>query len=453
LLPPANHKRIDNEICFPTLLYNSPVSRFLRRSLVAFLIFCIELCAQNSTKPKLSYKLLSIHVTGLNHFKEDQVIAASGLKLGDLAGEKQFEQAAQKLGETGLFSNLSYKYQYSTAGCDLDMQVAENDQLVPITFDNFVWFSDDELLGLLHSKLPLFEGRVPTAGKLADQVAGALKQILDERKIFGEAEYHPAGALNGPITSYLYQVSLHPVLVRNVEFAGAANGELPALQAAAKALPGQDYTRTKMRVQEEKNLLPVYLSRGYLKAQFSDSQAKVAEDGTETKVDVTFPVLPGVQYKLVNIEWEGNSVFPVEKLQTLIHLKAGEPANAVQLTEDLEEIRKLYGTKGYLFAHADPTPEMDDSAATVSYQLSMTESDQYRMGELTIDGIPAANAAKMAEQWQLKKRDPFDDSYMQRFFKIMYHDVGLNVPYNIVSKQNVNQKDKTVSVVLHFVPK
>jgi len=453
LLPPANDKRIDNEICFPTLLYNSPVSRFLRRSLVALLIFCIELCAQNSTKPKLSYKLLSIHVTGLNHFKEDQVIAASGLKLGDLAGEKQFEQAAQKLGETGLFSNLSYKYQYSTAGCDLDMQVAENDQLVPITFDNFVWFSDDELLGLLHSKLPLFEGRVPTAGKLADQVAEALKRILDERKIFGEAEYHLAGALNGPITSYLYQVSLHPVLVRNVEFAGAANGELPALQAAAKSLPGQDYSRTKMRVQEEKNLLPVYLSRGYLKAQFSDSQAKVAEDGAETKVDVTFPVLPGVQYKLVNIEWEGNSVFPVEKLQTLIHLKAGEPANAVQLTDDLEEIRKLYGTKGYLFAHADPTPEMDDSAATVSYQLSMTEGDQYRMGELTIDGIPAANAAKMAEQWQLKKRDPFDGSYMQRFFKIMYHDVGLNVPYNIVSKQNVNQKDKTVSVVLHFVPK
>jgi len=53
----------------------------------------------------------------------------------------------------------------------------------------------------------------------------------------------------------------------------------------------------------------------------------------------------------------------------------------------------------------------------------------------------------------MKKRDPFDDSYMQRFFKIMYHDVGLKVPYNIVSKQNVNEKDRTVSVVLHFVPK
>jgi len=413
----------------------------------------MEVCAQSPTKSKLSYKLLSIHVNGLDHFKEDHVIAASGLKLGQLAGEQEFKQAAQRLGETGLFLDLSYKYQYSTAGCNLDLQVAENEKLVPITFDNLVWFSDTELITLLHSRLPLFEGRVPAAGNLADQVAEALKQILNDRKIVGEAEYHPAGVLNGPITSYLYQVSLHPVVVRNREFPGAGDAELPALQAAAKPLSGQDYTRTKMRVQEERNLLPVYLARGYLKAQFADSQAKVAEDGAETKVDVSFPVVPGVQYKLINVEWAGNNVFPADRLQSLIHLKAGEPANAVQLGEDLEEIRKLYGTKGYLFAHADPTPEMDDSAATVSYQLSMTEGDLYRMGELTIDGIPPANAAKMAEQWQLKKGNPFDDSYLQRFFKIMYHDVGLKVPYNIVSKQNVNQQDKTVSVALHFVPK
>jgi outer membrane protein assembly factor BamA len=429
------------------------VRRSVVRSLLLLVPLCVGTLAQNGSKSKLSYKLLSIHVNGLDHFKEDQVIAASGLKLGQFAGEPEFQQAAQKLGETGLFSNLTYKYQYSTAGCNLELQVAENDKLIPITFDNFVWFSDHELIGLLQSRLPLFRGRVPAAGNLADQVAQALKQILDDKKIFGEAEYLPAAELNGPVESYLYKVNLHPVVVRNTDFPGAAEAELPALQAAAKSLSGQDYLRSKMQVQERLNLLPVYLARGYLKAQFSDSQAKIAEDGAQTLVDVSFPVVSGLQYKLVKVEWVGNAVLPTDKLQSLIHLNAGEAANAVQLTNDLDEVRKLYGTKGYLFAHADPTPEMDDSAATVNYQLSMTEGDLYRMGELTIDGIPQANAAKMAEQWQMKKGDPFDDSYLQRFFKIMYHDVGLKVTYNIVSKQSVNQQAKTVDVALHFVPK
>ena len=450
---PENIRKLPSSNFRWVMLYNSPVRRCVFGSLLLFLVLCSGVSAQAPGKSKLSYKLLSIHVNGLDHFKEDQVIAASGLKIGQFAGEPEFQQAARKLGETGLFSNLTYKYQYSTAGCNLDLQVAENDKLVPITFDNFVWFSDDELTGLLRSRLALFEGRVPSAGNLADQVAQALKQILDDKKIFGEAEYLPAGALNGPITSYVYKVNLHPVVVRNMDFSGAAQAELPALEAAAKPLTGQDYLRSKMRVQEQLNLLPVYLARGYLKAHFSDAQAKVAEDGAQTLVDVSFPVAPGLQYKLVKVEWAGNAVLPTDKLQSLIHLNAGEPANAVQLTNDLEEVHKLYGTKGYLFAHADPTPEMDDSSASVSYQLSVTEGDLYRMGELTIDGIPPANEAKMAQQWQLKKADPFDDSYLQRFFKIMYHDVGLKVPYNIIPKRSINQQDKTVDVALHFVPK
>ena len=122
-------------------------------------------------------------MNGLQHFTESEVISASGLRLGQFAGEEQFKQAAQKLGETGLFSQLNYSYKYSTGGCDLDLQVAENDHLIPITFDNFVWFSDDELLRMVHDRVPLFDGRVPAEGHLTDQIADALSAILQRHEI------------------------------------------------------------------------------------------------------------------------------------------------------------------------------------------------------------------------------------------------------------------------------
>jgi outer membrane protein insertion porin family len=201
------------------------------------------------------------------------------------------------------------------------------------------------------------------------------------------------------------------------------------------------------------NFLPVYLARGYLKASFSDAQAKVGEEGPQTMVDVSFSVAPGRQYRLTGIGWAGNTVFTDGQLHELMHLKDGEPANAVQLADDLDEVRKLYGTKGYLFAHADATPEMDDAQSTVHYQLSVTEGNLYRMGELLIDGLDPESAKKMAAQWQMKKGDPFDNGYTQRFFKIMYRDFGQHVAYSVVPKQAINQQDKTVSVSLHFVPK
>ena len=97
--------------------------------------------------------------------------------------------------------------------------------------------------------------------------------------------------------------------------------ELPLLQTAAKDLPGQEYLRSILQVQAEKNLLPIYLQRGYLKAAFAEAEAKVAQENPqETMVDVDFPVDPGRQYKLTQIQWSGNTVFPAEKLQPLIHL-------------------------------------------------------------------------------------------------------------------------------------
>jgi outer membrane protein assembly factor BamA len=437
-------------------MYNSPVScrvvRFLALSTLLVLPG-FAVASESGGKAKLSYKLISIKVKGLNHFKEDDIITESGLKLGQFAGEDEFKHAAQKLGETGLFTHLTYTYQYSTTGCNLELQVAENDKLVPIIFDNFVWFSDDELVSLLHAKLPLFDGHLPLGGTLGDQISEALNSILAERKISGQAEYLPSGPLNGPIESYVYKVSLRPILIRNVEFPGAAPPEVPALEAAAKPLAGQDYLRTKMRVQERLDFLPVYHSRGYLKAQFGDAQAKVAEDGPQTLVDVSFPVVPGPQYKLTTIQWAGNAVLTADRLQQLIHLKTGEPADAVQLADDLGQVKKLYETKGYLLAQVNPSPEMDDSQATVRYDLNVTEGDLYRMGKLEIDGINPESSKKLATQWQMKAGDPFDDSYMSRFFKTMYRDLGLRGSWNVVPKQSINQQDKTVAISLHFMPK
>src|SRR5436305_4363265 len=103
------------------VMYNSPVSR--RAVFLPILLFAwiAGASAQSGSKAQLSYKLLSIHVKGLTRFKEDQIVRASGLLLGRTVTEQDFKRAVQTLGDTGLFTNLSYGYHYTTAGCDLEL--------------------------------------------------------------------------------------------------------------------------------------------------------------------------------------------------------------------------------------------------------------------------------------------------------------------------------------------
>lgn len=427
------------------------------RRVVVFFVLILFLSAgtsaQSAGKTKLSYKLLSVHVNGLNQLNQEEVIRASGLQLGQTATEQDFQQAVQKLGDTGLFNDVAYSYHYAAAGCDLDLQLAENDKLVPILFDNFVWFSDDELISALKQSVILFKGKLPLRGDLPDKVSAALNSILQERKISGEVQYLQNASLNGPIASYLYQVKLHPIVVRNMDFPGAAADDLPALQAAARPLQGQEYLRSNMAPHEKLDFLPIYLSRGYLKAQFSDSQAKVVEDGPRTAVDVSFPVSRGIQYKVTGVNLAGESAFPAQQLQGLIHLKMGEPADAVQLQGDIEKIEKLYGTKGYLLSRIQVQPTMDDARATVAYQLNVFEGDQFRMGDLLIDGIDAKASKALEAQWQIKRGEVYDNSYLNKFFQITYHDVGLSQSYSVVPKAIIDRQTRSVNIALHFVPK
>ena len=417
------------------------------------LLSCIFAFSENSGKPNLSHKLLSVHAKGADHYPEDQIISAAGLRLGQPATEDDFKKAIARLGDTGLFTNVAYSYRYSSAGCDLELQLAENDKLAPILYDNFVWFTDHELIDQLRSRVPLFQGKVPLGGDFADRIADALDSLLSERKIAGQVEYVREADLGGPVSGYIYKVNLHSVLIRKSTFPGAAQTELAALKAAASGLEGKEYLRSAMRPQIKFDLMPVYLARGYLRAAFADPQATVVQDGPQTLVDVSFPVTPGIQYRLTNLEITGNQVFTVEDLRSQIHLNPGEPADAVQLDRDIEGIQKLYGTKGYLAAQVHAEPSMDDAQSTVGYRLRLAEGDLYRMGELHVDGLPEDAARRLGVQWQMKTGDPFDDSYMKRFFGSLYRDVILSRSYSLVPKQTIDQQAKTVAISLHFVPK
>ena len=430
--------------------------RVLHALVLAFSLSPTSAFAESAGESEAGNPLLAVQVKGLKQLKPQDVLQASGLTVGRWANPQDFKRAIERLSKTGLFARLAYSYNCPAGGCTLELEVTENEQLVPVEFENLVWFGHDALVALLESRVPLFHGRLPLGGTLPEELVSALHQILEERKISGDVTYVRAaasGSARDSSGSYLFRINQHPVLIRNIEFPGAATAELTALETAARPLAGQPYLLTKVRQQGQSSFLPVYLARGYLKASLSEPQTEVVEDGPPTRVDVRLGVIPGRQYRLSNIHWTGNLAVPVEKLQELIHLKPGEPADAVELREDAERVRKLYGTRGYLFARVDETPGLDDALGTVSYQLQVSEGDLYRMGELTVAGLAPEAARKVVAQWQMKKGAPYDNSYVAKFFNLLYQDEDLKLAYDVQPKASLNPQEKTVSIALHFKPR
>jgi outer membrane protein assembly factor BamA len=207
-------------------------------------------------------------------------------------------------------------------------------------------------------------------------------------------------------------------------------------------------------LQAEKNFLPVFLARGYLKAAVATPQSKVVEETPEgTLIDVTFPITPGILYKVSGVQLSGNKdVFPVEKLRELLHLQPGQPANAVQADQDVDALKKLYGTRGYMGVKIRVMPEMNDLDSTVRYALQFQEGSIYKMGDLEVRGLDSKATDRMLAAWRLLAGETYNSDYPRQFLDSISGQYPAD-QWKITVHETPEDQDKTVDVSLHFDPR
>jgi outer membrane protein insertion porin family len=411
--------------------------------------------------PATAYKLIAVKVTGTKRFTSSEVAAASGLPVGTIAHEEDFRKAARQLGESGAFSNIAFTFSYSAAGTKLEFQVTDSDNFVPARYTDFVWFTDEELRRKLHERIPLFNGELPTSGRLPDEVSDVLQALLVENGVPGHVEYVRKKVKSERLQTIDYSVAGVSVRIRQIEFPGAEARELTALQTAAEKLTDREYSIEFINSFIESALLPIYRERGYLKAACAPPQPKVVkstesrtgETAQITFVDVTFPVTAGKQYKLSGIEWSGNKEFSAEALQPLLHARVGQPANTVQLEDDLRSVQELYGSRGYILAGVKVEAQFDDAAETVALRLAVDEGSLYHMGELEFRGIDNNLTARLRAAWKIRPGDVYDATYLKQFLPQARKLLPASLDWGVEPHVTAITRDKTVDVDLQYTAK
>ena len=430
-----------------------------------------QLFAQTTQKPaspqipESDRKLIAIKTTGSKRFSQDQIAAATGLRLDSIAGDDDFKKATRRLGDTGAFTEIAYTFSYSGAGTKLELQVSDADKFVPVRFQDFVWFSDEELQRTLKERVPLYTGEVPLFGRLPEQVSDVLQAMLVEKGIPGHVTLQRVHrddpqVEDGAIVAIDYSVADVLIRVHHVDFTGAGPNELPLLESAARRLSGLEYSRDGFNTAVQREFVPVYQSHGYLKASFGPPQPRVAQAETDadaprnlTLVDVTLAVAPGQQYKLDRVEWSGNHEIPTDTLQSMVPVKLGQPANTVQLGDDLAPIKTLYGSRGYITTTIKPQAQFDDAAGTVSIRLEVNEGYVYHMGDLEFRGIDNSLTAKLRNAWKIRPGDVFDVTYLKQYVPEARKLLTPSLDWDISPHVTANLRDKTVDVDFQLTAK
>ncbi len=401
-----------------------------------------------------------IEFEGLRQIAADEALATSGLKIGQIFKVEEVDAAAQRLLDSGTFKQIGYRTRTVGNKVTITFQVEEavgSDS--PVIFDNFIWFTEEQLMDAVRRELPLFAGRAPNAGKAPEAIMHALQQLLAEQKIPGRVEYLASQDLSGRMLGHVFSVTGVKMPICTFHFPGAQNVSEEKLAVTAKEMLAADYSSELVRGFSGMKLFALYREVGQLRAKFAAPVGK-PDPKCNNGVDVTIPVAEGLIYSWGQTDWSGPNALTPDQLREILGVKPGDVANGLKFDKGVLAVMKAYGRQGYLDVRVRPTPEFDDSARKVTYKIEVREGPQYRMGSLLFKGLTERDAKALRDAWRLKRGEVFDQGYLDEFFKNDSRNVMQRLfeerralgkpPPQVGTNLNPNKESLTVDVTLEL---
>jgi outer membrane protein assembly factor BamA len=403
-----------------------------------FLALSVAVPAQKYTPKKIVFSGTTAN--------QAELLAVSGLKPGGTVDQPEIQAAAQKLIDTGLFSDVHFAFD----GVELTYMLKPAEGMEPVSYANFPWWDEQALNAAVAAKVPLFHGAVPPESGLQQQVAAALTALLAEKGV-AAATVTAAPAKDAVMkdAGVRFHIDAPPVELGEVTLTGAGSAWTEPVTAIEKAAMGQDFDPAN-EATLEMALRAIYHRQGYLDVAltgYAHGEPQVA-DG-KVMVPVSATIDEGAQYKLLGLHFSGGALITPEEFAKLARIHPGEVANEDLLRGTLAAVSIPYKQHGYLRAKINATPTKDVTAHTVDYAIAVDAGPVFHMGELSLVSLNDQQKAQVLQYWPMKEGDVYDAVLVPQFltkYRNQLHSLdGWSASYKAYEHEDTHIVDLVVT--------
>ncbi len=394
-----------------------------------------------------SFPLREIKVEGNKNFPSKDIIALSGLDIGQPASPADFERAIAKINAAGVFDSLEFRYGASGDGYQVTFKVQEVDDLYPVRFAGF-GVPDEEIRTLLREQVPLFGPKVPPTGPVIKRIGDALQKFWTG----SGKDSKVIGALS-PVGAGEWEMLFQPEgAVQTIAFTKFENTSvIPALELQRvfhNIGSGVPYSEERLLEMLRYNIGPLYEAKGRLEVNFCPC---TTEPDTESKgLVVTVQVEEGAEYKFDEITLPQQSQIAKEDLGKTIKFKTGELADMSLVSATRQNIESVLKDNGFMNASVEIDRKLDRDKKTVAVAFQVEEGDRYTFNQLKIEGLDLVAGPAVRKRWGLQLGDPFNASYPGFFLNRIKEEGMFDNLKDAGWTIQVSESKKTVDATLTF---
>ncbi len=400
------HTSISRTTRTPSLVpcITSRVGRFL-------LVLALAVCAGTALAQGPPQTIQQIRVIGNRRIPKETVLARLFTHTGDTYDPISIERDFNSLWNTGYFDDLRIEREDAENGVILNIFVREKPNIREINYKGLSTVSVSDVLDRFKKEkvgLTVESQYDPAKIKRAETV---IKALLAEHghqfaTIKTEVKTIPPASVQ-----VNFNIKEGPVVkVGQIKFAGNQHVNALLLRRSMKNLKPigipysivledifpQTFDASKLEEDTER-VRQAYRDKGYANAAVEQPQTQIRDQGglnwftfrpnKGKRIDILMTIEESGRYRLGSITFSGNKAVSNEKaLRGTFVVKDGDWFNATAVGKGLENLKKAYGTLGYINFGAIPKLTYDDQKKTVSMEIDIDEGKPFYVSRIEFQG-------------------------------------------------------------------
>ena len=355
--------------------------------------------------------IISLRVIGNRRIPKETILARMFSHNGDTYDPQSVERDFNSLWNTGYFENLRIEREDSEKGIILDIFVKEKPTIREINYKGLNAVSQSDVLDRFKKeKVGLtVESQYDPARIL--RATTVLKEILSEHGhqfaiIKPEIKDIPPASVQ-----VNFNIKEGPtVKVGNIKFTGNPHINALLLRRSMKNLKpigipysiffedifAQTFDASKLEEDTER-VRQAYRDKGYANAAVEEPKTQIRDEGglnfftfrpnKGKRIDILMPIEEGERYRMGTITFTGvKASVNLKALRATFPVKEGDWFNATAIQKGMENLKKAYGTLGYVNFAAIPKPIYDDQKKIVALDVDVDEGRPFYVSRIEFQG-------------------------------------------------------------------
>jgi outer membrane protein assembly factor BamA len=351
----------------------------------------------------------SIQFKGDSEYSQEELLAAAGLKVGQVLTYAQMNQCSKQLMDTGMFASLDFKFD----GQDLVFQLTPADQLYPVQIANLPLKPGAELDAKLHEAIPLYHGKVPGQGGLADTVTAQLEKLLATQGMNVTVVATPAtDPKTGKVGIMSYSITSPAVWPEVTKMDGVSASLAGDVQEVVKEAEKNAYDTNASAQNIDQAITLFYRDRGYAAVKVETAQTGAPEVTAEAiRVPFQVTVQEGRVYKLGAVTVPADSPLTQADADKLLSSQNMHLSPGVKLRVLLGAVAEGYQSKGYLDCKVALKPSFDEGGDTVNYAVTAVPGPVSHLAFVKFENVGDNLRKVLMRNWTMMPGDAFDEPF------------------------------------------